>query len=61
MFVVGQKVRCAHRGEGVVVNVDESFVHSVEVDFASGEWDCYTKDGKEFEDDYEPSLTVIEE
>ena len=61
MFVVGQKVRCAHFGEGVVVVIEEQGAYPVEVDFANGEWDCYTKDGKEFEDDYEPSLTVIEE
>ena len=40
MFVVGQKVRCAYNGEGVVVVIEEQGTYPVEVDFANGEWDC---------------------
>ena len=62
MFVVGQKVRCTTRGEGVVIAVDGrvgSF--PVEVEFIGGKWDCYTKGGKLYEKDDEPSLSVMEE
>ena len=61
MFVVGQKVRCKTYGEGVVVSIEELPPYRVDVDFANGEWDCYTEDGKLYEKDDEPSLTVIEE
>ena len=39
---------------------DEDGAYPVDVGFVSGEWDCYTKDGKLYEDDDEPSLSVIE-
>ena len=39
---------------------DEDGAYPVDVDFISGEWDCYTEDGKLYEDDDEPSLSVIE-
>ena len=62
MFVVGQKVRCTTHGEGVVTVIEEQGTYPVEVDFANGEWDCYTEDGEMFGgDDDEPSLFVIEE
>ena len=62
MFTVGQKVICKMNGEGVVEGVDEYEVYPVNVDFLNGEWDCYTDDGKLYEDDDgEPSLSVIEE
>ena len=62
MFVVGQKVRCSRRGEGVVTVIEEQGAYPVEVDFANGEWDCYTEDGEMFGgDDDEQSLFVIEE
>ena len=61
MFTVGQKVRCVRFGEGVVTSTDEYHIYPVEVHFINGEWDCYTADGNFYEDDDEPSLTVIEE
>ena len=62
MFKVGQKVWCKSLGEGVVTNIlDEYWNFPVDVEFTSGEWDCYTKDGKWYETDDEPSLSVIEE
>ena len=63
MFKVGQKVICKTYGEGVVMivmivgaGVNESY--PVVVQFLSGEWDCYTKDGMIHEEDDEPSLSV---
>ena len=61
MFTVGQKVICKQYGEGVVEGVDEDGAYPVDVGFISGEWDCYTEDGKLYEDDDEPSLSVIKE
>ena len=61
MFKVGQKVICKEYGEGVVEGIDEYGAYPVAVDFITGEWDCYTEDGKMFETDAEPSLSVIEE
>ena len=61
MFKVGQKVICKQYCEGVVSCVDEDGTYPVDVDFIGGEWDCYTEDGKLYEDDDEPSLSVIEE
>ena len=61
MFKVGQKVRCGMFGEGVVSEVgDESQTYPVVVKFIRDVWDCYTDDGRWFEDDDEPSLSVIE-
>ena len=61
MFKVGQKVICKVHGEGVVENVDEDGTYPVAVVFVGGEWDCYTEEGKLYEDD-EPSLSAcIEE
>ena len=59
MFKVGQKVWCEKHGEGVVTGTDEDGTYPVDVEFI-GEWDCYTADGKLYEDDDEPSLSVIE-
>ena len=61
MFKVGQRVICKQYGEGVVEGTDEDGTYPVDVDFISGEWDSYTEDGKLYEDDDEPSLTVIKE
>ena len=61
MFTVGQKVICKQYGEGVVEGIDEDGAYPVDVGFISGEWDCYTEDGKLYEDDDEPSLSVIKE
>ena len=63
MFKVGQNVICKVCREGVVTKVIEDIhrTHPIEVDFLKGGWACYTKDGKLFEDDDEPSLSVIEE
>ena len=61
MFKVNQKVWCKSHGEGVVEGIDEDGTYPVDVGFVSGKWDCYTKDGKLYEDDDEPSLSVIEE
>ena len=62
MFKVGQKVRCDMFGEGVVSEVgDENQAYPVVVKFIRDVWDCYTDDGRWFEDDDEPSLSVIEE
>ena len=62
MFTVGQKVRCGMFGEGVVSEVgDENQTYPVVVKFISGKWDNYTDVGRWFEDDDEPSLTIIEE
>ena len=60
MFKVGQKVICKVHGEGVVSCVDAGKSYPVEVEFPNGEWDRYTVEGKLFEDDDEPSLSVIE-
>ena len=61
MFKVGQKVICKKRGEGGVYSVgDENQTYPVVVKFISGKWDNYTDDGRWFEDDDEPSLTIIE-
>ena len=51
-------------GEGVVYYVDEDETYPVHVEFVggwSGGWAGYTKDGKLYEDDDEPRLSVIEE
>ena len=61
MFTVGQKVWCKKCGEGVVTGTDEDGTYPVDVEFISGEWECYTEDGKMFEPDDEPSLSVIKE
>ena len=62
MFKVGQKVRCDMFGEGVVSEVgDENQTYPVVVKFIRDVWDSYTADGRWFEDDDEPSLSVIEE
>ena len=60
MFKVGDKVICKVYGEGVVEGTDEDGAYPVDVGFVNGKWDCYTEDGKMFEDDDEPSLSVIE-
>ena len=60
MFKVGQKVICKVHGEGVVTGTDEGGTYSVDAEFV-GAWDCYTEEGKRYEDDDEPSLSVIEE
>ena len=61
MFKVGQKVICKVYGEGVVVGVDAGEIYPVDVEFITGESDAYTSDGKLYEDDDEPCLSVIEE
>ena len=63
MFKVGQKVFCKVCGEGVVTKVIEykHRTYPVEVDFLNGEWECYTGDGRQYSDEGEPSLSVIEE
>ena len=61
MFKVGQKVICKKYGEGVVNCVDVGEIYPVDVDFITGEWDCYTEDGKLCYLDDVPSLSVIEE
>ena len=61
MFKVGQKVICKVHGEGVVTKVEDMHTYPVEVDFLSGEWECYTSDGKWNFNDIEPSLSVIKE
>ena len=61
MFKVGQKVHCETYGEGVVDGIDEDGAYPVEVDFLNGEWECYKRDGRQYSDDDEPSLSVIEE
>ena len=61
MFSVGQKVICKEYGEGVVEGIDEDRTYPVDVNFDSGEWDYYTEDGKLYEYDDEPSLSVIKE
>ena len=62
MFKVGQKVICKEYGEGVVTGTDEDGIYPVDVEFVGGgEWDCYTGDGKLYEDNDEPCLSVIEE
>ena len=62
MFVVDQKVFCKVHGEGVVTKVvDIHRTFPVEVDFLNGEWEFYTKDGRPYSDEDEPSLSVIEE
>ena len=40
---------------------DEDGIYPVDVGFITGESDAYTSDGKLYEDDDEPSLSVIEE
>lgn len=63
MFVADQKVFCKILGEGVVSKVIEDIhrTYPVEVDFLNGEWECYTKDGRQYSYEGEPSLSVIEE
>ena len=61
MFKVGQKVRCDVFGEGVVSEVgDKNQTYPVVVEFIRDVWDCYTEEGKLYEDDDEPSLSEIE-
>ena len=60
MFKVGQKVICKVHGEGAVSCVDVGKSYPVDVEFITGESDAYTIDGKLYEDDDEPSLSVIE-
>ena len=59
MFKVGQKVTCKKHGEGVVYYVDDSETYPVYVELVGG-WATYTKDGKVYEGEDEPSLSVIE-
>ena len=61
MFKVGQKVICKQYGEGVVYSVNEDRIYPVIMKFNSGVWDSYTEEGKLYEDDDEPSLSVIKE
>lgn len=61
MFEVGQKVLCKVFGEGVVTEVDFLPVYPIKVSFLSGHFERYTEDGKMYEYDYEPRLSVIEE
>ena len=63
MFKVDQKVICKVYCEGVVSKVvgDIHRTYPVEVDFLNGEWECYKRDGRQYSDEYEPSLSVIEE
>lgn len=63
MFKKDQKVFCKVHGEGVVTNVGGvvCIAYPVDVEFIGGAWDCYTEDGMIYEDDDEPSLSVIEE
>ncbi len=61
MFKVGQKVVCKVFGEGVVTEVEATPPYRIEVSFLSGDFECYTEDGKMYEYDYEPRLSVIEE
>ena len=44
-----------------MTGTDEDGTYPVDVEFIGGEWDCYTEDGKMFETDDEPSLSVIKE
>ena len=60
MFEVGQKVLCKVFGEGVVTEVDFLPVYPIKVSFLSGHFERYTEDGKMYEYDYEPRLSVIE-
>ena len=60
MFTVGQKVIGEAYGEGVVVEVEDEGDYPVRVSFLSGEWDCYTSDGK-WHIKCDQSLSVIEE
>ena len=60
MFKVGQKVVCKVFGEGVVTEVDFRTVYRIEVSFLSGKFESYTEDGKMYEYDDEPRLSVIE-
>ena len=61
MFKVGQKVICKVYGEGEVTEVVDMHSYPIGVDFLNGEWEDYTTDGKMYEHDDEPSLSVIEE
>lgn len=60
MFEVGQKVLCKVFGGGVVTEVDFLPVYPIKVSFLSGHFERYTEDGKMYEYDYEPRLSVIE-
>ena len=60
MFKVGDKVVCKVFGEGVVEGTDEDGAYTVDVGFISGDFECYTEDGKMYKYDDEPSLSVIE-
>ena len=60
MFKVGDKVICKIYGEGEVTEVLNGYTYPVDVTFLSGEWEIYKEDGKLYEDDDEPSLSVIE-
>ena len=61
MFKVGQKVICKVHGEGVVSDVWDDQAYPVDVEFLKGGWEDYTVDGKLYENDDKPSLSVIEE
>ena len=60
MFKVGDKVVCKVFGEGVVTEVDFRTVYRIKVSFLSGVSEPYTEDGKMYEYDDEPRLSVIE-
>ena len=62
MFKVGQKVWCTTYGEGVVSYISATVgeIYPVYVELACGIHEYYTEDGKRWNSDDEPSLSVIE-
>ena len=61
-FCVGQKVCCKHKGEGVVIEINEpTRTYPVKVKFHSDGYETYTADGKAFCWRPEPDLTPAQE
>ena len=61
-FYVGQEVCCKHKGEGVVIEINEpTRTYPVKVKFHSGGYETYTADGKAHSWSPEPDLTPAQE
>ena len=60
MFTVGQEVFSPNYGKGVVTRIDgESLLYPVEVTFHDGSVEGFTRSGKEFISEDQPSLVKV--